>query len=148
MKDALLIIDLQDEFIDMKLDSYQMFIAQVVTCIKQYKKLKKPILLVDYYDSGETVPEITKAIGTYERCYPILKDDEDGSWQIAHVVEKLKLNKLHISGVNGCACVLETVQGLRGRLEDLEMTSNKNLIHCSTCGKECYSELEQQLKAA
>ena len=106
---TLVIIDMQYEFSS----TAELALAGVCNAIVAAKKSLNHIIVIEYKGSGDTLPEVKKAIGAYKRVSYRTKKIDDGSKEILDVVRRKKLpRKFRVCGVNLEACVWDSVLGL------------------------------------
>lgn len=138
---ALVIIDMQKFFYHRGLNSWYIekeFIKQswidaikhINEQIRQAKKLKIPILVVEYdsaasddEDDWKTDGRIRRVIGKYPHVKYVKKSRDDGSGEIKETLDNSEwvVNKFCICGVNRMACVAETTKGLSKKYENAEI---------------------------
>ncbi len=94
-------------------------------CRKAVEKAVKnnnPVIFLEFYggDRWPTASQLTDVTDGYNRAYFLSKDEQDGSPQVADLMNRKRLpkKKIKVCGVNTTACVLSTVQGLRQRMKD------------------------------
>jgi hypothetical protein len=106
---TLVVIDMQYEFSS----TANLALAGVCRAIVAAKKNLNHIIVIEYKDSGDTLPEVKKALGAYKRVSYRTKKCDDGSKEILDVVRRKKLpRKLRVCGVNLDACVWYSILGL------------------------------------
>lgn len=111
MSYTLLVIDVQSYF---KAAQARRLINNCKREIRQAIKDKAAILLVEYIGCGRSNTSIAKMVEKYDRGFIVLKDDDDGSDEIAETITHFKLPKsrIKVTGVNTDACIQDTVSGL------------------------------------
>jgi hypothetical protein len=87
-------------------------------CAEQIKKAMAdncPIVFVEYLSYGRTCKYLTDLTKNYNKVHFVLKDIDDGSYNIRECVEHFKLPKsvLKLVGVNADQCVFDTAVGLK-----------------------------------
>lgn len=112
MKRALVIVDMQREF-----STHKPVISNVIKLVKQAKREKRPIIVLEYADTSFTVKPVRQSYKGYPFVYHSPKHINDGSNEVFRILDQLSRNnntawKLDICGVNTTACVLSTVKGL------------------------------------
>ena len=106
---TLVVIDMQYEFSS----TAELALAGVCKAIVAAKKNLNHIIVIEYKGSGDTLPEVKRAIGAYKRVSYRTKKLDDGSKEILDVVRRKKLpRKFRVCGVNLDACVWDSVLGL------------------------------------
>lgn len=110
-KPILVVVDMQKQF---AAASNPRTIAACQKLIANASQNINPILFVEYMGNGETLPQLTRLVESYEPKFRIHKHGDNG----AHVVQeclarcKVKPEKFIVCGVNTGFCVLSTVRGL------------------------------------
>ena len=133
----LLIVDMQWDFIASRNADVQ---KAIINEIHHFIDNCYPIIVLEYMGWGPTQYKIVSAIGRYEKAFYLTKEDDDGSREVCETIKRngLKVSRFLICGVNTCACVHETAEGLfklmrQIPIEKLEKGCNCN---CSLCRKE------------
>ena len=98
----------------------------IVRLVKNAKRRKAGIVLVEFEGFGSTHIAIQQAIGSYERCITTIKSDCDGSEEIIDACRERGFNtrKIIICGVETNNCVMATLDGL----DDLLPFSKKEVV--------------------
>src|SRR5690606_17695041 len=124
-KTALMIIDMQDYFITRggnfqapeNAKKISAIYAELKKLIAKAKESNRPIIMVEYKDSGPSSFILKNELGDYKKIHYVIKN-EDGAFddpKSKEEIEKIMLdsgsNILVISGANGGACVDDTIQG-------------------------------------
>jgi len=110
----LCVIDMQDVF-----PNARKIVHEVCHQIKQAKSKNYPIILLEYIDNGHTYQEIQKEINNYPFVFRQIKNEDDGSFEIAWVISENKLiGDILICGVNVSHCITSTVIGLIPKLKN------------------------------
>jgi nicotinamidase-related amidase len=102
----------------------------IVRLVKNAKRRKAGIVLVEFEGFGSTHIAIQQAIGSYERCITTIKSDCDGSGEIIDACRRkgFYTGKIIVCGVETNNCVLATIDGL----DDLLPFSKKEVV-ASAC---------------
>lgn len=110
----LLIIDMQKGFKSAKKKST---ILECKKLIRQAKRRKRPIIILEYYQEGETLPELTELLYDYPLTFHALKRKDDGGRAVHKLIRQHHFNvdEIIVCGVNISACVLETCDSLSKR---------------------------------
>jgi nicotinamidase-related amidase len=105
----LLIIDMQEEF-----GSAKGVLNEVIALIKKAKEDFANITLVEYSNSGQTLPEIREELVSYPLLTKVTKRGDDGGRIVyEHLKESNRLNMpIMVCGVNSDCCVKRTVNTL------------------------------------
>jgi nicotinamidase-related amidase len=110
--EALIIVDMQGYFATAKNPST---IKNVKSLIKEFKKKRLPIIVLEYHYSfrnlGHTLPCITKMLDDYYYARYVRKSDDDGGVEVIECLNKngWNIGKFKVCGVNIGACVRDTV---------------------------------------
>lgn len=115
MQPTLVIIDMQDAF-DAACDPD--VIIGVTLEILRAKERRTGILIVEYADCGDTHHGFFDLLKGYPYRARCRKREDDGSIEVIRALRRREFNMSHlrVCGVNGDACVVETVSGLLDRL--------------------------------
>lgn len=146
MKTALVIIDMQTEFVDYACDKkvsgvYLRKIESICRAIRTAKKNRWPIVVVEYRGYGYTINPIVAELGKYKKVKVVTKRYDDGSDKLAPVLKSLKIHRVVYTGCNSDACVLDTVSGmLRWKMKHAKhqvyipgtMTFNKTTVKANS----------------
>jgi len=123
MVEVLVIIDMQKNF---KASRCKRTTQNIIRLIKEFKKKKNNILIVEYSGENATRWDIVKAIGSYNHRIFVNKNEDDGAKDIQ--LELCRNGYCEISdisfilcGVNFGACVLDTAVGLRKRFPNCKV---------------------------
>lgn len=89
-------------------------ISNVVREIKQARKRKAGIVMVQYENSGCLIRDVERATRNYSNIDFVWKNCNDGWVDVYHSIENncFDLRNLTVCGVNADACVAETVFSL------------------------------------
>ncbi len=108
---TLVVIDMQEEFSAARGRRIQQEILQE---IQRSRAKRWPIVIVEFEESGGTLPIIRRACKGYRRAVTITKENDDGSSEVLEALGDItKCRKVRVCGVNTDACVFSTVHGLQ-----------------------------------
>lgn len=114
---SLLLIDLQDHFIDKLIkSSYDRLICRTLEEIERAKANDEYIFIINYSGYGPLTKVIAKALRGYKKRHTIEKQHDDGSNPLVEYLKnkKIKIEKSpKVGGVNTTCCVGSTVFSLR-----------------------------------
>jgi nicotinamidase-related amidase len=115
MKTSLVIIDMQESFVDYACDKkvsgvYLRKIESICRAIRTAKKHGWTIVVVEYEGYGYTIDPIVEAIGKYRKVRVVTKCIDDGSDELEPLLKRLKIQRVVYTGCNSDACVLATVK--------------------------------------
>ena len=110
-KTGLVIIDMQLHF---KAAHNKHVIKNVVKEIEAAITAEMPIFILEYSGNGDTHETILKALYDYEDKHFITKHHDSGSLVLMNYLNDklIDVNEFLVCGVNTCACVSRTIQGL------------------------------------
>ncbi|MFA5758531.1 MAG: isochorismatase family protein [Clostridia bacterium] len=107
---TLAIIDMQSEFEASKNKDLQ---PSILREINLCRRNNWPIILVEYFNSGNTCRFITNNLRNYNKLLYIIKYEDDGSMPIDRAVRTITRSKnLRVVGVNTDYCVKQTAVSL------------------------------------
>jgi len=96
-------------------------------------ELEVPIMMVEYEEEGETIPEIKELLPRGQNIEHIMREgktsDHDTAFSDVRVqpwLDDRKVNALLIGGINAGACVLSTIYSARNRR--LKVATSRDLI--------------------
>jgi nicotinamidase-related amidase len=114
MKSPLVVIDVQDAFIDSLRDDKELYLDHVCKEVRKARSQNRLVILVQYRGEGPTNTRIRKALAGYPNRTIVYKRHNGGATEVHNRLQKLlpKAKRLAVCGVNLDCCVLETVQGL------------------------------------
>lgn len=120
MNIGLMVIDMQWTFPVARRESLKLNVRKEIALAK---RRNAPIILVEYEDSGPTLPELLRTLNGYEHCYKITKNDDDGSTEILGVLAELPrfVPKWRICGIHLEHCVWDTIMGLKNNLKKTKL---------------------------
>ena len=108
---TLVVIDMQEEFSAARNKRIQQAVIQE---IQRSRAKRWPIVIVEFEESGGTLPIIRRACKGYPRAVTVTKDYDDGSSEVLEALGDItKCRKVRVCGVNTEACVWATVKGLQ-----------------------------------
>lgn len=108
---ALLVVDMQEEF---KLAHSVKLQREIVRQIQQAKTHCQFIAVLEYEDSGETVPRVLKALKGYTRVAFARKEHDNGALEAARLLRNFtRASHVRVCGVATAFCVQATVLGLQ-----------------------------------
>jgi hypothetical protein len=89
-------------------------IYHVIKEIKNARKNKNGIVIVQYEQGGRLIYQVENALKKYSNVDFVWKNQNDGSQEICQSISEnyFNLNNLTICGVNTDSCVQETVESL------------------------------------
>jgi len=90
--------------------------------IAEYKDNGDLIVLVEYEGYRRTAPSVRKVAEGYENTYVVIKDCDDGSYEVKEdIIDHFgkKIEVVEVCGVNLNACVRSTVKGLHEKCKTL-----------------------------
>lgn len=128
MTTALCIIDMQEEF----RHKAEKCLMGVVRQIRQAIKKRQQIIVLYYSGSGSTIPEVRSELKGYKKVKYIPKYTDDGSRQVIKAFRNTRVKNLTITGVNGCACVYDTVCGIKDQKFNLNVPKDAVGCYCRT----------------
>ena len=107
-------------------------VNQVIKLIKTMKEENSFIVVLEYYNCGNTHQRINEELHGYDNSRYMTKSFDDGSNEVLKSLgRKIKAKKkITVCGVNTQACVYRTVMGLREELPNSEITVMKSA--CNT----------------
>lgn len=113
-KDILVVVDMQADF---RATENQQFVQNVCDEIKQTKRKRRPIVLIEYRGHGPSLHCINNLLVSYKRSVTVWKDDDDGSDVVYMACQKQgwTTDLFRVGGCNLCFCVHDTVHGLAER---------------------------------
>lgn len=128
MNRTLVIIDMQPRFVTANIPRV------VLACRREVEKAidkNNAVVLVEYANSGETLPEIAVLLKGYHRYTKLTKWSDDGGFEICRRIREKEFpdKNILICGVNINACVGATVRTLRRRLPDSKLSIVANAIN-------------------
>lgn len=125
-KAALVIIDMQAPFAersgyhttDSNKKKIEQIIAKQLDLIEKAKKKKIPIVFIEYENYGPSNEKLRNAVSSYKDVKTFVKST-DGMFnpynknvkQLEEFLESKKIGHLIITGANGGACVISSIQG-------------------------------------
>lgn len=117
MKTPLVVIDMQEEFLEFMGNWRDEYVEQVALQVKRARRAERPIILIRYVGCGPTVKEISSLVSDYELCAVRSKDQNSGSKEVVEALRELEVDTkwLSVCGVNMSHCVQETIEGLTKR---------------------------------
>lgn len=106
--------------------------------IRKSQKRREGIILLEYYNLGNTYKNILNELRSYDRQTTIAKYADNGANELLAAARSLRFNMSHfrICGVNTCACVRETFWGVHNRTE-AKVTLLSDLVNCECKGSDC-----------
>ena len=109
-----MVVDMQQDF---NAANGKSVVSNCKKVIKQAMLDDASIIFLEYNGCGPTKYELFNLTDGYANTYVDIKDEDDGSLEVAVLIRKHKLNKNHIKvcGVNTDCCVASTVRGLTSR---------------------------------
>jgi nicotinamidase-related amidase len=136
VKTALCIVDMQPKF-----KASKFVVDNVITYAKRAIETKSPIVVLEYKGYGNTHIKILRVLETAPkglvkfRTKPI----DNGGPQFLEAIKWRRIKRVEICGVNGCACVNRTREGIERR--GIEVERLEDAIACgSDLHWECYSK--------
>jgi nicotinamidase-related amidase len=108
---AVLLIDMQPEFVDgLTSSSKSIIIPSQIAMIRKVRTLNLPFVVLEYVDSGNTIPELTEEIRYIQTPKYITKSDDDGfkNTDLESYIDGHGVTALLIMGINASSCVFET----------------------------------------
>lgn len=111
---TLVIIDMQRTFVRECMVDEESIIPVICELVEQAIENKWGIIVVEFYNMGKTIDEITNAIGDYQHQKTVTKNRTDGGKEVVRCLnenDKWSRNLL-ICGVYGNECVADTVKGI------------------------------------
>jgi hypothetical protein len=93
-------------------------LPEVVQEVKLAKKRNDAIVLVEYYDCGDTHKPILDELEGYGRVTKVVKHNDDGGSEVVSACDKegFDMTTMRICGVNRSACVSSTIGGIKRAL--------------------------------
>lgn len=130
MPATLIVVDMQPDFSAANDPSV---IVGVTREILEAKRKNSGIIFLEYSDTGRTHEGFSSLIRGYRHKARVTKDDDDGSLEVVKALCRRGFGKrtLRICGVNADCCVFDTVNGLLGRLDQVQIQVVKD-----ACGSE------------
>ena len=144
MATVLCVIDVQEKF-----SAAKFVVPEVVHQINLARKRKAGVLIVEY-GNDPSYEEVYNALKGYKDWMVVKKDDDDGSMEIMHAMDKNPIyrgHKVRVCGVNACACVQATAIGLHdsGLFSKIEIAeAATNCTHGNS--DNCVAGLLEKLK--
>ena len=119
MSRTLVVVDMQAEFAG----TAKKCEKEVVKEVQKAKKRGAGIVVLEYDGSGSTFESITKELKGYGRKAYATKHQDDGSKEFLKTAKKhgFGTKKLRVTGVNRCACVLSTIDGIQKKQEKTDV---------------------------
>jgi nicotinamidase-related amidase len=114
MKSPLVVIDVQDSFIDSLRADKELYLDHVCKAVKKARSEERLVVLVQYQGEGPTNARVRKVLAGYKHRTIVYKRRNGGATEVHNRLQKLLpgAKRLTVCGVNLDCCVLETVQGL------------------------------------
>lgn len=110
---ALLIIDMQKCFLDEhRPEEVALMISAQITLIRECKKQNVPIVVIEYAEDGNTIPELQIELLGYGNLHFVIKKNNDaflGTGLRSALIE-FGVEEIILAGVNASYCVLETAR--------------------------------------
>lgn len=123
------LIDMQPDFIEgLNEDEVRVIIEAQLAVIEACKAYDIPLIVLEFWCWGTTLPELWDAVRKVPRHFRITKRKDSGftSNQFTHTLESLRPRKLLLMGVNASYCVLSTAKGALRR--GYEVVTAEDLI--------------------
>lgn len=137
---TLVIVDMQPVFSASK--DYNL-IKNIRKYIRLAKIMRAGIVVVEYepWDYNQEATDfqtdfrILKLLKGYENYTICRKGIDDGSKQVIDSCRQngYDLKSIFVTGINTCACVARTVEGLSGKLKKSKIQVIKSACHCNHC---------------
>ena len=110
----LIVIDVQDRFINDLDFEKPLLVAQVVKAVRKARKENRHIFLVQYRGHGPTNRSVKKAVANYDKVHIVTKYADNGGLEVWDALQskKVRHKTLTVCGVNLGACVASTVNDL------------------------------------
>ena len=94
-------------------ENYPFLINEVCFAVRKAIRRKWPIVVVEFVNYGDTIPQIRELLIPYSKHVTCVKQEEDGSNQILyHCSERNWPYDFLVCGVYTAHCVLSTAKGL------------------------------------
>lgn len=139
---ALVVIDMQDYF-DACGKNFRNIKNNVRKLIGYFNRRKWPIVVIEFYNKGDTCPEIKNLIADFTKKV-IVKRGANGAIELKKYVEDNNLNHIKdfvFCGINTCQCVLETAndftQDKRCYVSFRACACICDMVFCDTNQREC-----------
>lgn len=129
MSSPLVVIDIQDVFINQLGEGKAELLRHVTKAMQKARREKRHVVLVQYHREGPLNVGLHVALKGYSNWSKVIKKRDDGSKEIhTHLSKKFSgVKTLTVCGVNLDCCVLETVAGL------LELGYKCRIVKEATC---------------
>lgn len=117
VKTPLIVVDMQDAFLEHMLHWRDRYVAQVTRQVKRARKQERPIVALRYWNCGPVVRPIREVVANYEFGVTKTKRENNGSKEVIEALRELRVDTKWVSvcGVNMSHCVQETIEGLTKR---------------------------------
>lgn len=108
---TLVIIDMQSKFMNIDENS---IVPAICTLVRHAKENNWGIIVVEFYDMGNTDERISELLAEYPYCQTVYKNEMDGSKEILEAINCSPnlSSDIVVCGIYGPECVSATVDGL------------------------------------
>lgn len=106
---AVLLIDMQDPFI-WDNEEVEEIIPNQINVLKFCKEKQIPVIFIEYYEEGETIPRLSEVVKDFPKFQTIQKitDDPFESSRLLSTLKELQATKLLLMGVTAGFCIFDT----------------------------------------